>query len=70
MEWLKGNRKFFVVLFSLLGSFILTTLAILTYEGTTVIGIIGSIGGTITAIQIPFVSGNISENKSKAVNGK
>lgn len=64
MSKLKGKRKFIIVLFSLSGALILSTITILNSPDQAV-GIIGAIGGTITAITIPFMAGNYGEHKSQ-----
>ena len=61
---LNGMRKFIVVLANLLVFLLLSALAIY-HAQEQAIGIIGSIGASITAISIPFVTGNAVEHREK-----
>ena len=61
---LNGMRKFIVVLANLFVFLLLSSLAVY-HAPQQAIGIIGSVGAGITAISIPFVTGNAIEHKEK-----
>lgn len=65
MMHLNGMRKFIVVLANLFVFLLLSALAVY-HAPQQAIGIIGSVGASITAISIPFVTGNAVEHKVKA----
>lgn len=61
---LKGNRKLIVTLVELLIFAGLSSLVLLSESGEKV-AIIGSLGGSLTAIAVPFTAGNYGENKAE-----
>lgn len=61
---LTGIRKFIIVLSELLIFLVLAILVIIN-EIESPTAVIASIGGALTAIAVPFVTGNIAENKAE-----
>lgn len=64
-----GNRKFYVVITSLIINALLSALVIWAIPDDAVI-LIAAIGANLTAINTPFMVSNYGENKVKAQNGK
>jgi len=66
---LDGNRKFYVVITSLIINAVLSALIIFGIPEHAVT-LITALGANLTAINTPFMISNYGENKVKAQNGK
>jgi hypothetical protein len=65
---LDGNRKFYVVILSLIFNALLSAMVI-WFLPDHAVPLIGVIGANLTAVNTPFMVSNYGENKVKAQNG-